>query len=98
MEPKPHAASYADCVAPPGTDGRALSPVVTVAESEGLTLVLTESQALQAGYPVPFRTGVSCNVVAGAFHDHLFVPVEQANAALSALRALQQEAPACRPA
>ncbi len=98
MEPKLHDGTHADCVAPPGTDGRALSPVVTVAESEGLTLMLPESQALQAGYPVPFRIGVSCNVVAGAFHDHLFVPVERANAALSALRALQQEAPARRPA
>ncbi|MFN3611779.1 ACT domain-containing protein [Tepidimonas sp.] len=125
MEPELHEGTYVYCVAPPGTDGRGLSPVVTVAESEGLTLVLPESQALQAGYPVLFRAawitltvhsdlqavgltasfaaalgraGVSCNVVAGAFHDHLFVPVDQADAALSALRALQQEAQAQRPA
>jgi hypothetical protein len=34
--------------------------------------------------------GISCNVVAGACHDHIFVPVRQAQAALQALQALQQ--------
>ena len=33
--------------------------------------------------------GISCNVVAGAYHDHIFVPFEKANAAIEALRALQ---------
>ena len=33
--------------------------------------------------------GISCNVVAGACHDHLFVPVEQGDQAMQALRALQ---------
>lgn len=33
--------------------------------------------------------GISCNVVAGTHHDHLFVPVQQANDALSVLHALQ---------
>ena len=33
--------------------------------------------------------GIACNVVAGAHHDHLFVPFEQAAHAMSALRALQ---------
>jgi hypothetical protein len=33
--------------------------------------------------------GISCNVVAAAFHDHLFVPAESATAAVAALRALQ---------
>lgn len=37
--------------------------------------------------------GVSCNVVAGAHHDHLFVPEEQAQQALDVLRALQRTAP-----
>lgn len=32
--------------------------------------------------------GISCNVVAGHFHDHLFVPVERADEALSLLTAL----------
>jgi uncharacterized protein len=37
------------------------------------------------------RENISCDVVAGAFHDHIFVPVEQAEQAMSALRALQQD-------
>lgn len=31
---------------------------------------------------------ISCNVLAGYFHDHLLVPVEQVEAALTALRRL----------
>jgi hypothetical protein len=38
------------------------------------------------------RAGISCNVVAGAFHDHVFVPEHQADAAMAALRGLQQQA------
>jgi hypothetical protein len=34
--------------------------------------------------------GISCNVVAGVFHDHLFVPVDQATQAMLTLQALQQ--------
>jgi hypothetical protein len=33
--------------------------------------------------------GISCNVVAGAHHDHIFVPVERAAEAMAELRALQ---------
>ncbi len=36
--------------------------------------------------------GISCNVIAGVHHDHLFVPVERAADAMAALRALQAEA------
>jgi hypothetical protein len=32
---------------------------------------------------------ISCNVVAAAHHDHLFVPVDEGAAALAALRDLQ---------
>ena len=34
------------------------------------------------------QAGISCNVVAGFHHDHLFVPCERAEKALSTLRAL----------
>lgn len=34
--------------------------------------------------------GLSCNVFAGAYHDHLLVPVQQAEAAMHALKQLQQ--------
>ncbi|MEZ5290670.1 MAG: ACT domain-containing protein [Vicinamibacterales bacterium] len=33
--------------------------------------------------------GLPCNVVAGTFHDHVFVPVDRADEAMAALRALQ---------
>lgn len=38
------------------------------------------------------RAGISCNVVAGVHHDHLFVPLDRAQDAMEALRALQQAA------
>jgi uncharacterized protein len=37
------------------------------------------------------EVGISCNVVAAGYHDHIFVPVESAQAALAALRALQRQ-------
>jgi uncharacterized protein len=36
--------------------------------------------------------GISCNVVAGAYHDHLFVPLDRAGDAMAALRQLQDAA------
>ncbi len=35
------------------------------------------------------NAGISCNVMAAAHHDHIFVPVEKAAEAVAALRALQ---------
>lgn len=35
------------------------------------------------------EAGISCNVVAGTHHDHIFVPYEQASRAMAALRRLQ---------
>ena len=35
------------------------------------------------------RAGIGCNVVAGTHHDHIFVPLPRAQAALDALVALQ---------
>lgn len=118
MEPVLHSGVYAYCVLPSGTDIAAFSPVVTVAEAEGLTLVMPLAQAVSAGFNVLFhaawitltvhsdlhavgltgafanalgQAGISCNVVAGAFHDHIFVPIEQAESALATLQALQRE-------
>jgi hypothetical protein len=36
------------------------------------------------------KSGISCNVLAGLHHDHIFVPVHQATLALQELQALQQ--------
>jgi uncharacterized protein len=92
-----------------------LRPVVTVAEDEGLTLVVAQQQADAAGLAYDYvaawitlrvtsaldavgltaavasalaRAGLSCNVVAGFHHDHLFVPYHRAADALGALEAL----------
>jgi hypothetical protein len=36
------------------------------------------------------QAGISCNVVAGVHHDHLFVPVDQAQQAMDALHGLSR--------
>ncbi|WP_225823583.1 ACT domain-containing protein [Streptomyces naphthomycinicus] len=92
-----------------------VSPVVTVAEQEGLTLVVPQADADAAGMAYDYvagwitlrvhsaldavgltavvaralaDAGLSCNVVAGFHHDHLFVPYEQAPRAVEILRRL----------
>ncbi|MEU5209083.1 ACT domain-containing protein [Streptomyces sp. NPDC020742] len=99
---------------PPG-----LAPVVTVAEPEGLTLVLRQEEADRTGLAYDYRAawitlrvhsaldavgltaalatalgraGLSCNVVAGFHHDHLFVPHEAAEEALRVLHELSEQA------
>lgn len=93
------------------------SVVAMVRESEGISIVMTESDALRQNIAHDFRSAwitlnvnsaleavgltaafaralgeadISSNVVAGNFHDHIFVPVGQADAALTALRSLQK--------
>ncbi len=36
--------------------------------------------------------GISCNVIAAAYHDHIFVPFEEGARAMAALTALQRDA------
>lgn len=58
-------------------------------------ITLTVASDLQAvGLTAAFasvlgKAGISCNVVAGAYHDHLFVPLECADDAMEALKGLQ---------
>jgi uncharacterized protein len=52
-------------------------------EAHGLTAVF--SAALAA-------SGIACNVVAGAYHDHLFVPESHGDDAMDVLRRLQADA------
>lgn len=92
-----------------------VTPVVTVAEQEGLTLVARLEEADAAGLAYDYvagwitlrihsaleavgltaavarelaDAGLSCNVVAGFHHDHLFVPHEQAEQAMVVLEGL----------
>ncbi|MDQ0791901.1 ACT domain-containing protein [Streptomyces sp. B1I3] len=105
--------TLADGAAPDG-----VTPVVTVAEGEGVTLVLPEREAVAAGLGYDFvagwitlrvhssleavgltaavalaltDVGVSCNVVAGYHHDHLFVPYARASEAVQVLERLAAE-------
>ena len=48
-------------------------------EAVGLTAAVSTALA---------RAGIACNVVAGVHHDHLFVPIEQADQALATLQTL----------
>ena len=55
------------------------------------------SELAAVGLTAAFATalsaaGISCNVIAGAYHDHILVPEPQAEAAMAALRALQRDA------
>lgn len=58
-------------------------------------ITLTVNSDLQAvGFTAAFsdalgKARISCNVVAGAFHDHIFVPVDRAVEAMTVLRNLQ---------
>lgn len=109
---------YAFCVWPLDKAWNGPLPLATFREHEGLTLVLTEQQAIEYKLEVLFKArwisltvhsdleavgltaafatalaqaGLSCNVFAGAYHDHIFVPEHQAEDAMRTLQQLQQE-------
>ncbi|GIH25733.1 hypothetical protein Aph01nite_40430 [Acrocarpospora phusangensis] len=94
-----------------------VTPVVTVAEAEGLTVVARLEEADAAGLAYDYvaawitlrvrsaleavgltaavagelaAAGLSCNVVAGFHHDHLFVPYERADEAVALLAELSR--------
>ena len=91
--------------------------IASIREPEGLSVVLTEADAVRLHLPIHYRAawltltvhsdlqavgltaavaaalaqaGISCNVVAGVHHDHLFVPHALADEAMAALQQLQQ--------
>jgi len=116
MEPVLHEGVYVFTAVPSDTDLGAISAIATFRETEGMTVIISEAEALNANLPVLFRAawitlkvhsdlqavgltaafsralseaGISCNVVAAAYHDHIFVPVERAAEAIQRLKALQ---------
>ncbi|THA36180.1 ACT domain-containing protein [Streptomyces sp. A1277] len=118
LRPELHPGRYVYATATDGALPDAVAPIVTVRETEGLTLVLPEAQAAAAGllhtYVAGWITlrvhsaleavgltaavslaltdaGISCNVVAGFHHDHLFVPYERAAEAVAVLERLAAE-------
>ena len=66
-------------------------------------ITLSVNSDLQAiGLTAAFSTalgqaGISCNVVAGAYHDHIFVPLATADKAMQVLQALQKATPQPTP-
>ncbi|MDX3774998.1 ACT domain-containing protein [Chromatiaceae bacterium AAb-1] len=119
MQPVLNPGRYAFVTLPPGLVLDPSRMIASVREPEGISVVLTEADALELGLTIAFtaawitltvhsdlaavgltaafskalgQADISCNVVAGVHHDHVFVPIEQAQPAMDALHALQQAA------
>jgi len=100
-------------------DGAELDPLGCLREAEGLTLIVAQAKADEAGfaYQGVYRSitlnvhsslsavgltaavasalaerCISANVVAAFYHDHIFVPMVQAEIALQVVENLQQDA------
>ena len=118
LNPELHQGTYVFTSVPVDVDVSNLNIVASVRESEGLTLVLPEEEAIQNGFQTQFpcswitlglesalnsvgltaafasalaARSIPCNIIAGAHHDHLFVPQEQAEAAIQCLAEVQFE-------
>lgn len=118
MRPELNDGVYVFCAIPGDTDPESLAgltPVASVLEPEGLTLVLHQEDADEAGLAYEYTAGwitlrvhsaldavgltaafaaelaahgLSCNVIAGYHHDHLFVAADRAAEAVTVLEAL----------
>ncbi|WP_406134758.1 ACT domain-containing protein [Streptomyces sp. NBC_01089] len=116
MRPELNAGCYVFATVPPSAPvPPGVTPVVTVLEREGRTLVVPREEADAAGLAYDYTAawitlrvhsaleavgltaavagelaghGLSCNVVAGFHHDHLFVPLELADEAVTLLTEL----------
>ncbi len=118
MGPELNPGRFVFATVPHGAVPGGVTPVVTVTEGEGTTLVLPEGEAAASGLEYDFvagwitlrvpsalhavgltaavalaltDVGMSCNVVAGYHHHHLFVPYARASEAVEVLRRLAAE-------
>ena len=112
MRPELNAGEYVFTTTGHGSVPSDVRPVVSVAEEEGITLVLRKEEADRLGLSYDYvagwitlrvhsplhavgltaavaaelaQAGLSCNVVAGFHHDHLFVPRDSASRAVALL-------------
>ncbi|SNS70753.1 hypothetical protein SAMN04488107_3506 [Geodermatophilus saharensis] len=115
MAPRRAPGTYVFTTVPGSEVPDGLTPVATVREDEGLTLVLPREEADRVGLCYDYvaaritllvhsdlaavgltaavstalaDAGISCNVLAGYHHDHLFVPADEADRALTVLGGL----------
>jgi uncharacterized protein len=115
LQPQLHEGAYVFAVLQNEAIPDGLLPVATMREDEGLTVVISQTEADAVGLRYDFvaswitlkvhsaltsvgltaafstelaNAGISCNVIAGYFHDQLFVPADQADQALEILRDL----------
>lgn len=118
MRPELNDGLYVFCTIPGDTDPEALvglTPVASILEPEGVTLVLAQEEADEAGLSYDYTAGwitlrvrsaldavgltaafatelgahgLSCNVIAGYHHDHVFVAADRADEAVAVLEAL----------
>lgn len=118
LQPVLHPGVYAYSVLPHGSDLGDIPAIAVVRETEGITVIIKEGEALRRGWSVLFRAawitlavnsaleavgltaavasalaeeGIPCNVVAGAYHDHLFVPFEDAERVMLRLHRLAEK-------
>ncbi|MFD7989269.1 ACT domain-containing protein [Kitasatospora indigofera] len=114
MRPQLNPGRYVYCTLPAKVPA-GMRPVVTVAEPEGVTVVVRQEEADELGLRYDYvaawitlqihsalaavgltaavagrlaEVGISCNVVAGFHHDHLFVAADDAEAAVRAVEEL----------
>ena len=114
MRPRLNPGRYVYCTLPAKVPA-GMRPVVTVAEPEGVTVVVAQEEADSLGLRYEYvaawitlqihsaleavgltaavagrlaEAGISCNVVAGFHHDHLFVTADDADRAVQVLEDL----------
>ena len=117
LNPSADPTLYVFCTVPGARYGDLshIEPVASMAEAEGLTLVVAKDNAERAGLPYAgtfhcihlnvhsslhavgltaavattlAEHGISANMIAGHYHDHVFVPSDRSKAALELLGAL----------